>query len=58
MKFKEGKKVWGIIMIVILVLVIVGTVGAFIKNHDFDIYNLVIIFLLSFSLSNVIEKKK
>ena len=58
MKFKEGKKVWGIIMIVVLALMIFGTVGAFIKNHDFDIYNLVIIFLLLFSLSNVIEKKK
>ena len=58
MKLKKGKEIWAILIIIILLLIIIGTVGAFITKGNFDTYNLILIFLLTFSLSSVIEKKK
>ncbi len=56
MKFKDGKKVWGILSIVFIVLYLIGTIGAFIVKKDFDTMNLIILFLLISNLANFIEK--
>ena len=56
MKFKKGKKGWGILSIVFIIIYIIGTVGALIVKKNFDAFNLVVLFLLISNLSNFIEK--
>ena len=56
MKFKKGKKVWGILSIVFILLYIVAIVGKLITKKDFDVFNLIILFLLISNLSNFVEK--
>lgn len=58
MKIKEGKKIWAILLIICLIAMIVGTIGALIVKGSFDLYNIVVIFLLIFGLSDTVEKKK
>lgn len=57
MKIKKGKTIWAILLITCLIVIIIGTIGALIVNGDFDAYNIIIIFLLIFGLSETIEKK-
>ena len=47
MKIKKGKMIWLIIDGILLLIMLIGTVGTLIKYGDFQLINLVIIFLAS-----------
>ena len=57
MKIKKGKMIWLIIDGILLLIMLIGTVGTLIKYGDFQLINLVIIFLLVERGFNYIEKK-
>ena len=55
MKIKKGKMIWLIIDGILLLIMLIGTVGTLIKYGDFQLINLVIIFLLVERGFNYIE---
>ena len=57
MKIREGKKIWFILSLIFIILFLIGTIGAIFVKKDFDIFNLIIIFLLISNMNNFVEKK-
>lgn len=57
MKIKNGKKWWLIANIILCIIYIIGIIYKLITTHDFDSFNLLIIFLLLSNIDNFLEKK-
>lgn len=57
MKIKKGKLVWLVISGMLLLLMLIGVIGSLIKYGDFQLINIVIIFLLVANGVNYIDWK-
>ena len=57
MKVKKGKLVWLILAGMLLLIMLIGVIGTLIKYGDFQLINIVIIFLLVERMYTYIEKK-
>ena len=57
MKIKKGKIVWLSVAGILLLIMLIGTIGTLIKYGDFQLINVIVIFLLVANISNYIEKK-